>query len=374
MKKFFVFLFFLILITSLFAEDIGDGRWQGYEYPLYKGKEKVKTNYLILDTGGSGGGFGQGDVHSHLNDIYFWDENTGVSCGYGGVFRTDDGGFTWKRLREKGSWYYIGMTGKDEIWLLEGFHGQPRANLYLSKDGGKTWEKILSEEKLHGWADLFCSGDIIWVIGGDFSSFYSNDRGKTWKEIGFWGSHKISIPGDYMSSNDGGYTVYILCDHRSKETQKPYLKKSKDGGNTWENIELPEEFNNMKSAHRWSLFFVDSMKGWIGLSEGNIAYTEDGGKTWELRKIEGCNQDVVALWFDKIGRGFAAVGNWDINHLKDALYMTDDGGKTWRSVLSGQKQINSIFGFGPDKIWACGTQPSLIPNDLIVILKIVNEK
>ena len=119
------------------------GVWQGQ--PCIAGARaaplsSAASRFLVLDTGGSGGGFGQGDARDSLRDAFFWNEKLGWACGYGGVFKTEDGGLSWKRMKPRGDWQQLKMTGPEELWLLEGRHpgGPGMAWLWHSTDGGKN--------------------------------------------------------------------------------------------------------------------------------------------------------------------------------------------------------------------------------------------
>jgi hypothetical protein len=75
------------------------------------------------------------------------------------------------------------------------------------------------------------------------------------------------------------------------------------------------------------------------------------------------------MWFDALGRGFVAVDNSDLYHVSDAMFRTLDGGRTWQPILSGYKQINRIFGLDANSVWAVGTEPTVVPNDLVAIME-----
>jgi photosystem II stability/assembly factor-like uncharacterized protein len=129
----------------------------------------------------------------------------------------------------------------------------------------------------------------------------------------------------------------------------------------------------MPRWYRCQLFLATSHIGWIGMLQGVVLATEDGGTTWQRRDLPA-SQDVTALWFDQLGRGFAAVENGFVQEQGiprngAALYETGDGGRHWIRVLSGKKELNAIFGLGPGRVWAVGDVPGFAKNDLVAILK-----
>jgi hypothetical protein len=70
------------------------GQWQGASYPRAAADRVQPARFFVTDTGGSGGGFGRGDPHPHLAGIDFWNQRIGCACGYGGAFRSGDGGLS----------------------------------------------------------------------------------------------------------------------------------------------------------------------------------------------------------------------------------------------------------------------------------------
>jgi hypothetical protein len=364
MKKLFIFLFSTVLILA-------EGQWQGYVYPTIKeeGKEKV-SQFFLTNTGGTGGGFGRGDPHYALLDVSFWDDKIGWTCGYGGVFRTEDGGLNWKRVKPPGGWYHIRMAGREEVWLLEGEHpgGWGKAKLWHTVDNGATWEEVLPGKVAH-YYDLYAKFNQVWVICDSFPSYHSKDGGKSWVENP-WGNLlfsavSIAIPGDVPTKD--GFVVYVLGSVREGNKERWKLIKSEDGGRSWREVALPQD---LPGPYWWrcQMCFPTSEMGWIGFPEGKIIFTKDGGESWEFRDLP-TNQLVTSLWFDQLGRGFASVENKDIYHLKDTLYETKDGGKSWRVVLGGDKTISAICALGPGYVWAVGDVPGFVPNDIVAILR-----
>jgi len=374
-------LFAIFLTTVLAARARADpSTWQGASIPAPANPQirNPQSQWLVLDTGGSGGGFGHGDVRQHLYDAFFWDRNVGWACGAMGVFKTEDSGLTWSRARtapKRGegwpAYYHVEMAGPQDIWLMEGKHpgGPGKAWLWHSTDNGKTWHEEL-QGKLAGYRDLYCRGADRWVLCGDFPDYRSADGGKTWQRESFGGllsgTLKVAIPADVPTAE--GFVVYVFGHYQRKQR----LIKSENGGATWTIVPLPDGLPD--PFWQSSLFYATSRMGWIGLPQGRVLFTEDGGRTWEHRDLPGSNRQVTALWFDQLGRGFAASWN-DFLHdqgtprMGVTLYETAGRGNTWTPALSGKKHVNAIFGRGPKSVWAVGNVPGFVPNDLVSIFR-----
>lgn len=348
------------------------GLWQGATYPrLVTGHRPLATpatKWLVLDTGGSGGGFGKGDIRQKLHDVHFWDDRLGWACGYGGVFKTQDGGLTWARMKPNGGWYHIEMSGPEEIWLLAGKHpgGLGNAWLHHSTDGGETWQEVLAlAGQLDGYRDLYCRGPLRYVLTGT-AAWRSSDRETGWRRVDFgvqggFRPRRMAVPADLPTER--GFVVYVLGD--SVATRQRMLLKSEDAGATWAPLrELPAA----PSSYRGQVFFATSRQGWVAGPDNQIWRTDDGGESWQPCHLpEG--EWATALWFDQRGRGFAAVANHKFLNPGQALYETTDAGATWTAVMGGLKQVNAIFGRGPRRVWAVGDVPGFVQNDLVLILE-----
>lgn len=354
----------LIPICALGVSEDTGGQWQGTMQPWGTNQTASVHPFLVTNTGGEEAfGNPNGDIRDHLADADFWTEQLGWACGYGGVFKTVDGGLTWCRMKPRGGWYHIRMTGPNKIWLLEGFWGQGKANLWHTTDGGKTWNLVL-QGKTQGWNDLFCRGEERWVLCGGYQSYFSHDGGATWSPIPFNGlmngALHLAIPGDVPTNEKGGFVAYVL----GNAGQSLQLVKSEDGGANWKSVPIPEDFASL-SYWPSAMFFSDSMHGWIGSGEGELLYTANGGETWQREHLP-TKQSVCAIWFDRLGRGYVSALNNDMNHPMVSVYMSLNHGETWIPTLEGHKQINAFCSLD-GKLWGVGNEPANVPEDLVII-------
>lgn len=371
----------LLLVLGLCSPSApADGLWQGTPYPPANPKSKIqnpkseirnpKSPWLVLNTGGSGGAFGKGDLRHHLHDVVFWNRSLGWTCGYGGVFRTVDGGHNWARILPGGGWHQIEMSGPEEIWLLAGNHPGGPGNAWLrrSTDGGKTWDEILSG-KLDGYRDMFCFGNQCWVLTNT-AVWHSADGGQNWREVNFGHSelhylrpYRISLPPEQVSDNE--FSAFILGSAGTRRRDRiPVLLRSDDSGKSWKSLAtLPQGISLQ------ALFFVNRRLGWVGGEQGKLWRTADGGETWQPCHLP-TSQGVNDMWFDQTGKGFVAVQNGKVDNWGDALFETRDGGRTWTKTLDGAKHIKRFYGLGPGQVWFVGDVTGRGSNDLVGILQL----
>jgi photosystem II stability/assembly factor-like uncharacterized protein len=329
--------------------------------------------FFLTQTGGGGGAFGRGDVHGHLCDVDFATLQVGFACGTGGVFKTEDRGLTWHRIKPNGNWQRIQAVSPDDVWLLEGIHpgGFGKVWLWHSVDGGKSWnevEALKGKLAAYGGKGLYCRWDQRWVLGGDFTTYRSADGGKIWQAVNFqgflYGVYDMAVPADLpRGQSRQGFDVYVLG---HKDGPASWLVRSSDGGQTWREVPLPAAARPQLAGGR--VLFSTCRDGWVGGKSGKCILTRDGGETWKDCSVP-TDQRVVALWFDQLGRGFAAVDNTDWLHLQQTVYMTSDYGASWAPVLGGYKQILSFCDLGRNHLWAVGYEPGLVQQDIVGILK-----
>jgi photosystem II stability/assembly factor-like uncharacterized protein len=139
-------------------------------------------------------------------DIYRNDPNIVyaiIENAKGGVFRSEDRGFSWKKMSDTNSrpMYYskirIDPNNDQRIWQLA-------ANMFVSEDGGRTWQTNVVT-RIHGdfhamWIDPANSNHMM--AGSDGGIHVSYDRGRSW---------------DYLNTIPLGQFYEISLDNR-----KPY--------------------------------------------------------------------------------------------------------------------------------------------------------
>ncbi|MEZ5347508.1 MAG: YCF48-related protein [Pyrinomonadaceae bacterium] len=73
-----------------------------------------------------------------------------------------------------------------------------------------------------------------------------------------------------------------------------------------------------------SVFFTSSDNGWIAGDDGFLAYTEDGGKTWQKR-ILNTAANINEIYFRNDDNGYLVAGR--------KMFITSDAGKSWNEEI-----------------------------------------
>lgn len=253
------------------------------------------------------------------DDIYFADRSTGFyGTGAGRLFRTDDGGTTWRLVWEKHGTFIraIGFIDRDRGFL--GNLGRGLAGttdevpLYRTGDGGKTWSPVTLPGPIAG----VCSIDIL--------------RSKAIVE---------------------GYVRERIVIHAAGRANGPAsVARSEDGGETWSVIDL-----SLQAGMILDIKFIDPMTGFVfagsspdlGRAHALILKTRDGGRTWH--EVYRSTRPLEVIWkasFPSDRTAFASLQNNDPKNIQQRIVRTSDGGDHWSELPLVNATDAKEFGIG----------------------------
>jgi photosystem II stability/assembly factor-like uncharacterized protein len=309
---------------------------------------------------------GMGSLGGSQNDLHFINYRTGVVIGYDGLYRTDDGGLTWRRLplpdvvsddgKSTGrNWYAVRMMSEQAIWALGQIHpgGLDRSRLMHSTDGGQTWTEAL-HGKISGAVHLeLTGGQELWAMCHD-RAFVTRDGGASWEQV------NLGIPGWVGLRDVYALTpsLYFAVGDWGGFRAGGFAARSADAGHTWQRLAADKPLPSF-----WYCQFLTPEEGWAG---GNgLLHTADGGQTWEpVATPLNPEQSVSGLHFFEDGRGWLSAHiRWEGGAPADdyAVIYTYDFGRHWLPVEGGWKQVNAMCWLGPEHGWLCGVTPGYVP-------------
>lgn len=280
---------------------------------------------------------------SDHNVIY---AGTGEACirgnmSYGdGVYKSLDGGKTWKNvgLRDSEHIGAIIIDPKDPNIVLVAALGHAygpnsERGIFRTRDGGKTWDKVLYKDDHSGGIDVVFDPNnsnivfaSLWQVmrtpwsldsGGPGSGLYkSTDGGTTWKHLegnglpeGIMGRIGVSVSGG--DSN----RVYALI-----ESKKGGVYRSDDGGDHW--ILVNDDQRYRQRAWYFTHIFADPKSAdTVYVLNTGLFRSTDGGKTFAL--LPAPHGDHHGLWIDP--KNPQRIMNSNDGGVTISL----DGGKTW---------------------------------------------
>jgi photosystem II stability/assembly factor-like uncharacterized protein len=280
---------------------------------------------------------------SDPNVIYV---GTGEACirgnivGGNGVYKTIDAGKTWSFVG-LGDTHAIGrliINPKNPDVAFVAALGHPfgeneERGIFRTRDGGRTWEKVLYKDAKTGaiditfdpsnpnilFAALWQAKRTPWSMdsGGPGSGLYrSADGGTTWKEVkehGFPEGVKGRIGVTVSGANPNRVWAVV-------EADKGGIFRSDDGGETWQLLTDDHRFR--QRAWYYSHIFADPKSADVVYILNTAAYrSNDGGKTFaSVRAPHGDNH---GLWIDPTNPNRLINGN------DGGATISTDGARTW---------------------------------------------
>jgi photosystem II stability/assembly factor-like uncharacterized protein len=243
---------------------------------------------------------------------------------------TTDGGESWGGISPRTvDFSSINFTNASQGWLVK-----QHSELWKTTDGGSSWTFVSKIEDGKETLDFsqqvyFADESNGWVLDSR-SLWYTEDGGNIWLQHEF--------PCRLTDFSFRGKAVWVAT---SSETgRNNIIYRPQDGGESWEEIEVPNtKPRQFSSVDIEDLFFADEQRGWLANTRG-VYRTDNGGKSWLKQSLPGRKILVQSLCFINEQEGWAA-GLKSVNKLEDEaiLLHTTDGGDTWQQVDVGEKQI-----------------------------------
>lgn len=281
-----------------------------------------------------------------LNDIKFFNENTGITVGYNGkILKTTNGGDNWIPVNNGGTQknlISVSIISPSNIYIA-GDSGV----VLKSTDSGDSWVTLNSGTNKNLNFIVFKSSENGFAAGDNGTLIRTTNSGINWS-----GTFSDSSVDFYSMSFVNERFVWALG-------QKPdstyfigvgFMIKTTNMGINW-NVVVPEltDFYDGKS-----IYFVDSLIGFCGYCSTVLDYgilrTSDGGLNWEC--LWGGFHNPNSIFFVNNSTGISVGnGNYDIQ-------FTTNSGISWYTSLTAFPfpYLQSAFFINPLTGWVVGTQ------------------
>jgi len=228
------------------------------------------------------------------------EQNSVRSSSFGnGVYRSDDGGMSWRQMGLEGSRHVgrilIHPRNPDVVFVaaMGSLWGpNPERGLYRTDDGGESWTKVLEISEYTGVVEVKMdphNPDIL------FAAAFQRER-RQWSMLG--------------GGSEGG------------------LFRSEDGGDSWTRVGggFPEG-----EVGRIGIEYCLGSPGTLYASavgpDGGLFRSDDGGSSWGRR-----NTEIQSHWY----YGELVCDPQDADRIyvpMTPLYMSEDGGRSFRSLV-----------------------------------------
>ena len=329
-------------------------------------QSKTPSTFSQIVSGLSFRSVGPAVTSGRIVDLCVNPQNTSqwyIAAGSGGVWKTDNAGTTFYPIFDAQTSFSIGCitmdpSNQNTIWVGTGENNNQRSvaygdGVYKSEDGGKTWKNVglkLSEhigmitvDPNNSQVVYVAAYGPLWSAGGERGIYKTTDGGKTWNRILF------------VSENSGFNEIHIdkkrpnilyATAHQRRRHEWTYLGggpesaiyKSIDNGSTWTKLDnglpkgdvgriglaIPDANTDIVYA---LIEAADANSGLYKSSDRGASWTKQSGHTTAGNYYNEIFADPVNP--DKI----YSMNNWAV--------VSSDGGKTFKGIGERSKHVDN---------------------------------
>ena len=262
----------------------------------------------------------------------------------GQIYRTRDGGRSWRPLGSVPAGCQLDFVDQDDGWcsVLGAAAGSEAVRIYRTLDGGATWD-LVSQTAVPeatstpdalpfgcdkgltftsakaGWASTACAA-------GQPALYNSDDGGARWVQL-----PDVPVPPGASTSGGWDMATPVVAGSRVAVAMTfgggngtSAVATSADGGQTWHTQVVP----GLRQA---PVADVVDQTHWIGTDGTVLVATDDGGTKWKTWKpaVAMRDADGSPLALDFLSPKLGWAGPRDSG---GPLWWTTDGGRTWAPI------------------------------------------
>lgn len=299
-----------------------------------------------------------------------------VATASGGLWKTTNGGVTWTPIFERQGTISIGdialePNNPDVIWVGTGESNVRNSvsfgdGVYKSTDGGNTWQHVglHDSERISRIVINPHNSDIVYVgaLGHAFGPneergvFMTTDGGKSWQKVLYVDAQHGVADMDIDPTNPN--ILYAAMWHFERKpwthrsgSEKGGLFKSVDGGRTWKKLEkgLPKLLGRIgvkvAPSHPNVVYAMTESK------EGTLYRSDDRGETFKQVSKQA---NIVSRGFYYTDLRVDPTDEDRVYAVASRLSVSIDGGKTFRR-LSPRTHVDFhtlwIDPLNPQRMW-----------------------
>ena len=268
----------------------------------------------------------------------------GRHVGFGdGIYKSDDAGKSWKNMGLKKSEHLsriivhpenpdvIWVASQGPLWSKGGERG-----LYMSTDGGKSWERTLGDDEWTGVTELLIDPrdpNVLYAAtwqrhrnvaalmgGGPGSGLHKSiDGGKTWTKL------SKGLPVSNLGKTGMAISPFnpdVIYAALETDRRKGGLYISRDRGASW--TKQSDMISGGTGPHYYQELYADPhQEGKLWLMNNYILISEDHGKTYYQMNEDKKHVDSHAIAWKKNDPNYVLIGT------DGGLYESYDKTKTW---------------------------------------------
>ena len=221
------------------------------------------------------------------------------------------------------------------VLLAGGMNGE----LFRSLNGGESWERatLLHAASLAPITCLASSPtfdrDGIALAGTEGGGIWrTEDSGRRW------------LPANFGLVDQSVQALLCSADWSKQELTlagtSEGLFRSTNGGRAWREVDWP--FPDLAISSLAAAGDPASQTYYAGTEEGFVYVSNDDGRAWKRAGQPSPGSPVNALHAVQAGQGLALLAG-----TTDGIFLSADGGTTWRPVCSEVGAVLSLAGAGP---------------------------
>lgn len=289
-----------------------------------------------------------------------------VAVGSGGVWKTTNRGTTWTPIFEDQPSYSIGCVALDPsnpetVWVgtgenVSGRHVGFGDGLYVSRDGGSTWEArgLEASERIGSIVVHPEDSNVIWVAaqgplwsgGGERGVYKTTDGGDTWERV--LGAGEYTGAGEVIMDRKNPDVLYAAMHQRQRSVAalmnggpESGIHRTSDGGATWTKLAGGLPSGNVGKIGL-AVSHFDSSVVYATIEEANrkggFWRSTDAGASWEKRS-DYLSGGTGPHYYQEIFASPHVEGR--VYQMDVRLHVTDDGGKTFHRLKHAAKHSDN---------------------------------